>query len=101
MKCKALKRISLRDGQGNLITYEKDDEINIRKDEVTHLEEDKCVIRLEEKESYLTEDELSKMTKAQLVDYAEELGLMLNESQKRETLLADILNYIEENIDNE
>ncbi|MFA9464050.1 MAG: hypothetical protein ACERKN_07125 [Velocimicrobium sp.] len=55
---------------------------------------------VKETDSFMTEDELKKMTKQKLVEYAESIGLEgLDARDKLDSLVSDILNFMEESED--
>lgn len=102
--CEALTRISIRDKNGTLITFNKGDNLEIPTDEAINLEKDKVVkiISIDEGnnfETYPTIEELKVKKKDELIEYANSLGLELSKSMKNEIIMNEILNRIQENQD--
>lgn len=110
MKCKVLKNIRNRDTHGNEMTYKPGDFLEIREDEVKYLLENKAIESIDEvylsssidKEppQYNTREELNKLKKDELIEYANQLGLDNIENLKKDEIVNEILNFIEENEDN-
>ena len=111
MKCKVLKNIRNRDMHNNEISHKPGDFLEVNEDEVKYLLENKAIELIdevffassinEEPPQYNTKEELNKLKKEELIIYANQLGLEIPESLKKDEVLNEILNFIEENQDND
>lgn len=107
MILRANYRISTRGDDGELITYNKGELLETSEEEGLRLilskaaeYEEESVLNEsnsgEDNVVYLSEAELSKMKKAELVKYATSLGLTLDDTDKQPNLVNAILDFISE-----
>lgn len=101
VNCKALGRICTRE-DGVRILYEKGDILTLSQEEAVRLKGLKAVEILETldeeefEQKYLSEEDLEAKNKDELIEYAETIGLKLEKSMKRDTLIKSIVDYISE-----